>query len=486
MYWEALSEGKEKIPYCSMLILGDEEVGKTSLYRQLVGKDFKEDLDRTSGIDNNTVDTVDRRKVDINEWKQRESLEEVGGFVKALSKEIVKNLPPPPPDDGGIKEEVSEKDLMERIMGTVERIRERRVSEQSDLQPQPSTHLPTSASETEVQKKKDESIEPRQKKKNPLLREPHTKPKTLPDATLQDITPPDTTPLDTTPSDANPSDATPPNVPPNPAEEEPVAMLNQKQSSILDSAVRKRVVDSKNPSLVLNTLDFAGQKLYRPMHHCFISRRALYIVVFKIPDMLEEASHKKSLEEVRYWIHSIHSHIYPPEKDMKGEDKKIKRVFLVGTHRGDHTDGDLKKIDKLINDKLIGDESCCNHMIYPVGPVGELSYPTNYFIPVENQIDRRKHGRDYLRDSGTGVVQNLVKTTSTRLPFLDEYYPIKWLKFEERLKKQMETLSTTPVMTVKGVKTLAIRSNITSEDQQDLALKFFHDTGKIICISELI
>ncbi len=135
--------------------------------------------------------------------------------------------------------------------------------------------------------------------------------------------------------------------------------------------MRKRVVDSKNPSLVLNTLDFAGQKLYRPMHHCFISRRALYIVVFKIPDMLMEASRKKSLEEVRYWIHSIHSHIYSPEKDMKGEDKKINRVFLVGTHRGDHTDQDLKKIDKLIKKELYFDDRCCNHL-----PVGILSCPT--------------------------------------------------------------------------------------------------------------
>ncbi len=57
-------------------------------------------------------------------------------------------------------------------------------------------------------------------------------------------------------------------------------------------------------------------------------------------------------------------------------------------------------------------------------------------------------------------------------------------------------------MTIEGVKVLAIQFNITSEDQQgedkregedksnltqqDLALKFFHDTGKIICISELI
>ncbi len=259
-------------------------------------------------------------------------------------------------------------------------------------------------------------------------------------------------------------------------------MLNRKQSSILDSAVRKRVVDSKNPSLVLNTLDFAGQKLYRPMHHCFISRRALYIVVFKIPDMLGETSCKKSLEEVRYWIHSIHSHIYPLEEELKGEDKKINRVFLVGTHRGDHTDEDLKIIDELINEELIEDDRCCNHIMYPVG---KLSYPTNYFIPVENQTDHTR-SRDYLQDSGTGVVQNLVKTTSTRLPFLDEYYPIKWLKFEERLKKQMETMSTTPVVTIEGVKALAMRSNITSEPQQDLALKFFHDTGKIICISELI
>ncbi len=335
-------------------------------------------------------------------------------------------------------------------------------------------------------KRKDDFVGPKPGKKNPPLQEPHTKPKTLPEATLPDTTPPEVIPSDATPPDATPPDATPPDATPLKAtpdsgvEKEPPAMLNRRQSSILDSAVKKRFVDNKNPPLVLNTLDFAGQKLYRPMHHCFISRRALYIVVFKIPDMQKETLRKKSLEEVRYWIHSIHSHIYPPEKDVTIEDKKINRVFLVGTHRGDHTDEDLEIIDELINEELIEDDRCCNH----IHPVGKLSCPTNYFIPVENKIDHT-HGKDYLRDSGTKDVQTIVKTTSKTLPFLDESYPIKWLKFEERLKKQMETLSTTPVMTVEGVKALAIKSNITSEDQQDLALKLFHDTGKIICISEL-
>ncbi len=496
MYLEALREGKEKIPYCSMLILGDERVGKTSLYRQLVGKDFKEDWCQTRGIDNNTVDTVDRRALDIesDEWKEKESSEEDGGFIKALSKEVVKNLPPPEEvrDDG--VDIMDEKDLileMEGIIDSVKRIKEGRLMERIEL-PFPSIPPPSSAFfikpgagppspslerkvPVEQKKKKEDNVKPRPEKKSPPLREsPIPKPKRLPDAKLPDTIPasPDTTPPDTTPPDATPA-------PGVEKEDQPLAMLNWRQSSILDIAVKKRVVDSKNPPLVFNTLDFAGQKLYRPMHHCFISRRALYIVVFKIPDMLVEASRKKSLEEVRYWIHSIHSHIYSPEKDVTREDKKINRVFLVGTHRGDHTDEDLKKIDKLIKKELFSDDRCCNH----IHPVGKLSCPTDYFIPVENKIDCNHD--NYLHISGTRDVQIIVKTTSTTLPFLDEYYPIKWLKFEEHLKKQMETLSTTPVMTVEGVKALAIKSNITSEDQQDLALKFFHDTGKIICISEL-
>lgn len=54
VYLAALSEGREKIPYCNMLILGRGEVGKTSLFRQLVQKPYLKDLKRTRGIDNTT------------------------------------------------------------------------------------------------------------------------------------------------------------------------------------------------------------------------------------------------------------------------------------------------------------------------------------------------------------------------------------------------------------------------------------------------
>ena len=64
IYREALSEGMVQIPYCSLLLLGREEVGKTSLFRQLLRKPFDPKLERTRGIDNKTVDTVQKRDVD--------------------------------------------------------------------------------------------------------------------------------------------------------------------------------------------------------------------------------------------------------------------------------------------------------------------------------------------------------------------------------------------------------------------------------------
>ena len=40
IYLQALYEGKVQIPNCNLLILGNQEVGKTRLVRQLIGKDF--------------------------------------------------------------------------------------------------------------------------------------------------------------------------------------------------------------------------------------------------------------------------------------------------------------------------------------------------------------------------------------------------------------------------------------------------------------
>lgn len=240
------------------------------------------------------------------------------------------------------------------------------------------------------------------------------------------------------------------------------------------------------PKLLLNTLDFAGQKNYRPMHHCFIMRRAMYLVVFNLQEMLtfveqlgrspssNGASHNP-LEEVRYWLHSIHAHIYPPDQteESKAGDKKSRRVSLVGTHRGPAnglrtiTDDELDKIDKALRKELDEDSRCKNHLFETES--GRI------FSAVENssrEIDK----------SGVRPLQQQLTCISQKLPFLDEEYPVTWIRFQEQLIRMEKGGERNECLTTKEIlhKT-AEACDVTNPND---ALRFFHDTGLLVLLGK--
>ena len=73
--------------------------------------------------------------------------------------------------------------------------------------------------------------------------------------------------------------------------------------------------------------------------------------------------------------------------------------------------------------------------------------------------------------------------------FLNEEYPIKWLKLEERIKLlhndgAYKEGDPAPIMDVQELKDLAKKCGIDSDEQQELALDFFNSCGKIIYLSE--
>ena len=266
-------------------------------------------------------------------------------------------------------------------------------------------------------------------------------------------------------------------------------MLNRRQCSKIGDYVKgKQPFEKKVPSLVLNALDFAGEAEYRPMHHCFIARRALYVVVFNVQDMLNDSRKSSAINEIRYWIHSIHAHIYPPDETVKGDDEAINRVFLVGTHRGEQalSEREFKKINELIRSELICDQRCINHIYPPELP----GYDEAFFIPVENSIDYTHE--EYLVESGTKYLQDEIKSVYEdpfRLPFLHEFYPIKWLHFEQDLKLMSKTRNP-PIVKMEEVEKVANNSQIAVNDEKlpefELAIRFFYDTGKFSFLSKLV
>ena len=149
--------------------------------------------------------------------------------------------------------------------------------------------------------------------------------------------------------------------------------------------------------------------------------------------MVQYLEHKESqsagavvpnpLEEVRYWLHSIHAHIYPPDKDVRGRDETMSRICLVGTHRApthskegerEITDDDLDKIDRLLRKELRSDDRCVNHIHCMKGS-------KRIFAAVENSIDRKD--AKARKDSGAKMLQNELKFVSNNLSFLKGRLP---------------------------------------------------------------
>lgn len=489
-----------------MLILGDQRVGKTSLYRQLVRKNFKKDLKPTEGIDNNTVDTVDRRSWDI----EREVWQEMGGsdagerFGEAVINKVVPKLPKKPSATAPEEELVEEGELLKQVKEIDAELRKSKeranatavhtVTPTVTLPPKPPSPLTIPVadhSHPQPPAPKIRRVETQRPGPSPPAAEEVRRPPAVePQATPQRAERP-TPKQKPDPIPRGLELPIPPPVESSVGRSESAGALNRRQVSKMNDIVKgKQLFEKKEPSLVLNALDFAGQKEYRPMHHCFIARRAIYIVVFKIPDLLDDLTKYDSIEEVRYWIHSIHAHIYPPDKTTKGADEEINRVFLVGTHRDEwkekFSEEHSERINNFIREKLIRDKRCVNHIC----PIDE----TGFFFPVENSIDWEKRNDCYLHESGIKLLQDRIKDMSKdpeKLFFLHEHHPIKWLQFEEELK-YFRNISKQPLVKVEEVEKIAAKFKISKESKEgkkkselDLALQFFHDTGKIIYMSKL-
>ena len=507
IYKHVLKKGKKKIPRCNLLILGEERVGKTSLYRLLVRKDFNQYLQPTRGIDGNEVDIVDERSItmgdhDHDEWKEKlkENKEEQINkmYIDSVSETLHAELPKSEED----KKEVyrpdpvlSEDELMKKIEDIrrqLERICKELTQERVPLQYRAVQEVYRAPLHRQrypsvVPSQGEHQVQPYHPKPIASTKRHQDKPKS------EDATPKvykDNENSHVYSESEEVSMSTPDNPPEEIKQETSTPNISRRESQIFNKKLKAKKKDAKDKvtepiQLELRALDFAGQKQYRPMHHCFITRRAMYLVVFNLQKMIEymyiEEKSKVSgtidaictpsspIEQLRYWLYSIHAHIFPPK-----EGDNLRRVCLVGTHRLQITDDDLKKIDERLKCEFEDDDRCINLFHY-MGPSKLI------FAPVENSIDGKDH--DDRVKSGAVHLQKELKVVSNQLKFLKEDHPLIWLRFERELIKVLKN-KLTQFISLDEVLKLAENQGL-DDVESELALNFFHDTGKLIYLSKL-
>ena len=474
-FHKALTEGKQKVPQCKLLVLGEARVGKTSLVRNMSGLEFDPNLDPTHGIENKCVDTmVDSANIDVSNWRSISENEQAdrdhGNYLKAIADEMIKENPFIIPntqdhsDQLGKEDHITEDQLLEDIRAQFHQVEKRQIEqekyalrlyyEQHKRQENVSSGLDTltyyagqsCASATISVIPTDPPLEVKGK-----FSSKRASAEKIPSIHVLE-------PLAPT------AQCTTPNQP----HAQPVALATQKsrlgrrKARILFNKLPSAVQKFQEPSLCLEVLDFAGQNEYRPMHHCFMSRRALYVVVCNLQHLCDKTKSAEQFSELKYWINSIHAHVHNPGS------KYQKYIFLVGTHKSpgngqaDITDTDLQILSKELEKYLFQDYCRFKDEIH--------FYDNNLIITgLENSVDQSR--------SGITIIKKEIENGSKYLPFLAETYPISWLNFKANLIKRKRGES--PIMDLEEAKQIAKDCGV-QEAAVHTALQFFHDIGVII------
>ena len=476
------------MPRCNLIVLGEQQVGKTSLLRLLLGKCFMALLESTKGIDNELVDILTLTQICSSSWKEVNRIEQAKNyemqFINSIAEEI-RDLVPKGKDIKA-KANVELSDLRQAsqemlvavvadIIKTLDEVKEASLapsppalppSEYRELIPIQTPTMPESAIEIAKPKPPAANI--------PVAGPVHHK-----------VISPAVKPIkhhgsvfSTPVARSHQKKAK--------KQSKPAIFSGRLQNSCI--SVAKKGNETTDPILHLNTLDFAGQELYRPMHHCFIVRRAVYLLVFDL-QAVREALHSsnpdqhKAIEEIRYWLNSIHAHVH-----SICSETHLKRVLLVGTHKAPNgkpeiSEKDMADISEALYDRFVLNSDIANDLrfVYPSSSTdGNASRECRVFAAVENSRDR--DDEISRRESGAVLVQKEIHGAWNDLPFKDEVYPTSWLRLEAFFKRTQEK----GITTYKEIKEVARNYNIGQDDEDELklALTFFHDTGTIVYFSK--
>jgi len=481
-YLTELRKGKIKMPRCKLMILGEAGVGKTSLLSLLTGEPFNPEHNETEGVDTDFVCTT---TIYTDSWEKRALkyylLDEE--YKNIAAKILAKVLPDSKPSAGKLKR----REIINVPHGTLKQQYDTLVKKYTQPPLQPTVAVakpkptsfgsrsfemgsyfqpPISAPFQYVQPTPPPLIYQPPPPARQLTTVPAPQPIIVPASSLQTTRKEDVHPTPALSTVVHRHEQLRPVTPPPPLPSQNV--LSGPDSTEKDIFKRATKLKKQNLTeipkfpLKFSSFDFAGQDHYKPMHHCFISSRAIYVVAFNVRHLLDEQQRSRCIEELKFWINTIH--IYTDAK-----------VVMVGTHRGPYTghsdlsieqDNYIKTIMKEQFDKKYYAEQL------------KFFDKKSIIATVENSI----RGDDSKRGSGADVVREKLSSLGDDHPGNKDDLPISYLQLELHIFKERDQYQNSLVPR-EEVNSWAKLYGI---DDPSVPLSFFHDIGTIVDPSKLI
>eukprot|EP00808_Paulinella_micropora_P008001 g32276.t1 len=218
----------------------------------------------------------------------------------------------------------------------------------------------------------------------------------------------------------------------------------------------------KGDELSLSLWDMGGQDVFHSLHHLFLKRGALFLVLFDMRELVEGADPKQKqecLSHLRFWLRSLETHTFE-------EGNCWAPLFLVGTHKDVVTKESEHKHIAEVLDREFGGSSFYNTKKLYTPPNGR-DFP---FFPVDNKVRPVEP-----------TVQELMKAleaTARNEDYIKRKVPLPWVKLFDKLFQQAKKQSWLSREEVVQLGLANPTNNI------DLVLRYLHDQGRVLYFAD--
>lgn len=215
--------------------------------------------------------------------------------------------------------------------------------------------------------------------------------------------------------------------------------------------------------LVISIFDFAGQSVFNTLHHLFLTKNGVYVIVFNMEEFIsnDTETRRNSLNTIKFWLNSIVLHTYDHSNRCTSPwvlvgtraDRvtSLAQYTAISTTLYEHFNKHLGWKSLLTNDRGMGSRGSC--MLW--------------FYPVDNTI-----GRDSI------VVQDLMVAMESAIkqsPYSHQHCPLGWFRAVDVMKATKKTC-----ITLAEAELIASTCDITNDTEIMNFLTFLHEMGVIM------
>jgi len=236
------------------------------------------------------------------------------------------------------------------------------------------------------------------------------------------------------------------NVGSDPLSEEPkVNTIEKVTLKEMDYAYHERLItDARRDaeSISLSLWDFGGQTVFYSMHHIYLTKFGVYVVIFDLRELVSSDTREKSLEYLRFWLNSIQLH------------SPSASVFLAGTFAAECKSSMISSANDILTRLIDVSEPF----------VTKNRNESLVYFPIDNKTEM-----------GIGQLRSSIEMAIETDPSVSQEVSIRWMVLLDKLMAHRN-----PYMTLSDVFGFCNELRITDEREQNECLNLFHERGNII------